>query len=240
MAAQPEVEKKGFVSSVLGLVDDTFTRVTAGVSAGEVRRMLRGEPPGRPNPRLKPHTESFLLHIKPTYYHESVTRFTHTFRLGLLSTYLFFFETITGLILMIWYTPSPEPGLRRHDPAAEQRALRPVHARPAPPRRRIDGADRHLPHGAHLSHRQLQGAAPVHLVYRRHSACRHAFLSASLAIFCRGTSWHTGLLQSARQWPKPCLPRSSAKPSTCWPAARPTLAPMASCASTCCMCSSCR
>ncbi|MCB0109470.1 MAG: cytochrome bc complex cytochrome b subunit, partial [Caldilineaceae bacterium] len=72
------------------------------------RRMLRGEPPGRPNPRLKPHSDAFLLHIKPTYYHESVTRFTHTFRLGLLSTYLFFLETITGIYLMIWYAPSPD------------------------------------------------------------------------------------------------------------------------------------
>lgn len=107
MAVQPEVEKKGFVSTVLGLVEDTFTRITAGISPGEFRRMLRGEPPTRPNPRLKPHSEAFLLHIKPTYYHESVTRFTHTFRLGLLSTWLFIFETITGLILMIWYTPSP-------------------------------------------------------------------------------------------------------------------------------------
>jgi len=107
MAAQPEAEKKGFVQSALDLADDTFTRITAGISAGEFRRMLRGEPPGRPNPRLKPHSEAFLLHIKPTYYHESVTRWTHTFRLGLLSTYLFFFETITGMILMIWYTPSP-------------------------------------------------------------------------------------------------------------------------------------
>jgi hypothetical protein len=44
--------------------------------------MIRGEAPGRPNPRLKPHSEAFLLHIKPTYYHESVTKFTHTFRLG--------------------------------------------------------------------------------------------------------------------------------------------------------------
>lgn len=108
MAVQPEVPKKGFVSTVLDLAEDTFTRITAGISPGEFRRMLRGEPPGRPNPRLKPHAEAFLLHIKPTYYHEAVTRFTHTFRLGLLSTYLFLFETITGLILMIWYTPSPE------------------------------------------------------------------------------------------------------------------------------------
>lgn len=108
MAVQPEVQKKGLLSSALGVADDVFTRVTAGISAGEFRRMLRGEPPGRPNPRLKPHSEAFLLHIKPTYYHESVTRFTHTFRLGLLSTYLFFVETITGIFLMIWYAPSPD------------------------------------------------------------------------------------------------------------------------------------
>jgi ubiquinol-cytochrome c reductase cytochrome b subunit len=108
MAVQPEVKNKTLLETALGLADDTFTRITAGISAGEFRRMLRGDPPGKPNPRLKPHTEAFLLHIKPTYYHESVTRFTHTFRLGLLSTYLFFVETITGLFLMIWYAPSPD------------------------------------------------------------------------------------------------------------------------------------
>lgn len=108
MAVQPETPNKGFLNTILDLADDTFTRITAGISAGEFRKMLRGEPPGRPNPRLRPHSDSFLLHIKPSYYHESVTRFTHTFRLGLLSTYLFIIETITGAILMIWYAPTPE------------------------------------------------------------------------------------------------------------------------------------
>lgn len=108
MAVQPEIKKKTLLQTVLDAADDVFTRITAGIPAAEVRRMIRGEPPGRPNPRLKPHSEAFLLHIKPTYYHESVTRFTHTFRLGLVSTYLFFVETITGLILMIWYAPTPE------------------------------------------------------------------------------------------------------------------------------------
>ena len=108
MAVQPKSEKKSIVNVVADFADDTFTRVTAGIGPGEFRRMLRGEPPGRPNPRLRPHSDAFLLHIKPAYYHESVSRFTHTFRLGLLSTYLFLVETITGMILMIWYAPSPE------------------------------------------------------------------------------------------------------------------------------------
>ncbi len=108
MAVQQDAPKKGLVATASAAFEDVFTRVTAGISPSDFRSMVRGEPPGRPNPRLKPHSETFLLHIKPTYYHESVTRFTHTFRLGLLSTYIFFVEVITGLILMVWYAPSPE------------------------------------------------------------------------------------------------------------------------------------
>jgi quinol-cytochrome oxidoreductase complex cytochrome b subunit len=108
MSVMQDLREKGVIGATSAAVEDVFTRVTAGISPGEFRKMLRGEPAGRPNPRLKPHSETFLLHIKPTYYHESVTKFTHTFRLGLLSTYLFIFELITGLLLMIWYAPSPE------------------------------------------------------------------------------------------------------------------------------------
>ncbi|MCY3904410.1 MAG: cytochrome b N-terminal domain-containing protein [Caldilineaceae bacterium] len=108
MGVQQDIREKGLIGAVATQADSVFTRITAGIDAGEFRRMLQGDPPGRPNPRLKPHAESFLLHIKPTYYHESVTRFTHTFRLGLLSTYLFIVETITGILLMIWYAPTPE------------------------------------------------------------------------------------------------------------------------------------
>ncbi|MEZ4832054.1 MAG: cytochrome bc complex cytochrome b subunit [Caldilineaceae bacterium] len=103
-----DIREKGVIGASAAALEDVFTRVTAGISPGEFRKMLRGEPAGRPNPRLKPHSEAFLLHIKPTYYHESVTKWNHTFRLGLLSTYLFFLELITGLLLMIWYAPSPE------------------------------------------------------------------------------------------------------------------------------------
>ena len=146
MAVQQETNKKSILGTAQAAFDDVFTRVTAGISPSDFRSMIRGEPPGRPNPRLKPHSETFLLHIKPTYYHESVTRFTHTFRLGLLSTYIFFVEVITGLILMIWYAPSPE----RAYPAAEQCPLRPVYARSAPAGRGDHGRGGHITYGQNL------------------------------------------------------------------------------------------
>lgn len=108
MAVQERTSSKGWFAGLLQGLNGVFAYLTAGISAGDFRSMLRGDPPGRPNTRLRPHADAFLLHIKPSYYHESVTRFTHTYRLGLLSTYLFLFETITGIILMIWYAPSPE------------------------------------------------------------------------------------------------------------------------------------
>ncbi len=103
-----DIRSRGLRGYLGAKADSVFERITAGIPWRDFRKMLRGDPPDRPNPRLKPHSESFWLHIKPTYYHESVTHFTHTFRLGLLSTYLFVVELITGLILMIWYAPTPE------------------------------------------------------------------------------------------------------------------------------------
>jgi quinol-cytochrome oxidoreductase complex cytochrome b subunit len=89
-------------------LDRLVTRVTAGLTPGDLRDLARDDPPRQPNPRLRVHQESFWLHIKPAYYHEAATRFTHTFRLGLLSTYLFVVEIVTGVLLMIFYAPTPE------------------------------------------------------------------------------------------------------------------------------------
>ncbi len=89
-------------------LDRLVTRLTAGLTLGDLRDLARGAPPRRPNPRLRVHDESFWLHIKPPYYHEAATRFTHTFRLGLLSTYLFLVEIVTGALLMVFYAPTPE------------------------------------------------------------------------------------------------------------------------------------
>ncbi|MCW5861313.1 MAG: cytochrome b N-terminal domain-containing protein, partial [Caldilineales bacterium] len=108
MSISQDIKGQGVRGAIGKKADSVFERVTAGIPWRDFRKMLRGDPPDRPNPRLKPHSESFWLHIKPTYYHEAVTRVTHTFRLGLLSTYLFFIELVTGLILMVWYAPTPE------------------------------------------------------------------------------------------------------------------------------------
>jgi quinol-cytochrome oxidoreductase complex cytochrome b subunit len=90
-------------------VDKRVRSITAGLGLNELRAVMRGDPPTeKPNPRYKVHTTSFLFHIRPRYYEAGSTIFTHTFRLGFFTTFFFFVEAITGLILMIYYTPSPE------------------------------------------------------------------------------------------------------------------------------------
>jgi quinol-cytochrome oxidoreductase complex cytochrome b subunit len=102
-----DVRAKGVKAAVRGKYEDVVTRITTGMNPTDVRMLLRDDPVGRPNPRLKPHSESFWFHIKPTYYNQLMDGFYPTFRLGWLSTYFFVFEIITGVYLMIFYTPSP-------------------------------------------------------------------------------------------------------------------------------------
>jgi quinol-cytochrome oxidoreductase complex cytochrome b subunit len=90
-------------------VDNRVRAIMAGVGLTELRALMRGDPPTeKPNPRYKVHTTSFLFHIRPRYYEAGSTILTHTFRLGFLTSLFFFIEVITGLILMVYYTPSPE------------------------------------------------------------------------------------------------------------------------------------
>ncbi len=102
-----QIQTTGLKATVAQRVDDAFTRFTAGLSWNDVRGILRGDPPPKPNPRVKPHTEGFWFHIRPSFYHEAVTTLYPTFRLGFLSAVFFMFEIITGIFLMIFYTPSP-------------------------------------------------------------------------------------------------------------------------------------
>jgi ubiquinol-cytochrome c reductase cytochrome b subunit len=103
-----DVKEKGARKAVADLVDETVTRVTAGLNLRDLREMLRGDPPSRrPNPRLTPHADAFWMHMRPSYYHAAVTGVYPTLRLGWLTTYFFVVEIITGLFLMVFYTPSP-------------------------------------------------------------------------------------------------------------------------------------
>ncbi len=100
------IREAGFKTATLEAINDTVERVTAGLDIAALRGMLRGDPPGRPNPRLRPHAESFWMHMRPGYYNEAITGLYPTFRLGWLSTFFFVLETITGIFLMVFYTPS--------------------------------------------------------------------------------------------------------------------------------------
>ena len=90
-------------------IDNRVRIITAGMGLDELRAVMRGDPPTeKPNPRYKVHTTSFIFHIRPRYYQAGSTILTHTFRLGFLTTLFFVIEAITGTLLMIYYTPSPE------------------------------------------------------------------------------------------------------------------------------------
>jgi len=102
------IREAGLRTALVEAVDDTVQRVTAGLNIADLRAMLRGDPPGRPNPRLRPHAEGFWLHMRPSYYNQSITGLYPTFRLGWLSTFLFVLEGVTGLFLMVFYSPSAE------------------------------------------------------------------------------------------------------------------------------------
>jgi len=90
-------------------LDGLVRGLAAGLSIQELRAILRGDQPTeRPNPRYKAQVTSFLLHIRPRFFYRASTAFTHTFRLGFLTTFLFAIEIITGIILMVYYIPTPD------------------------------------------------------------------------------------------------------------------------------------
>ena len=102
-----EVKELGVKQAFVAKADEIVERLTAGLNINDVRSALRGDEPRKPNPRLRPHADGFWLHIRPSFYHTEVTKIYPTFRLGWLSTLLFLWETLTGIFLMIFYTPEP-------------------------------------------------------------------------------------------------------------------------------------
>ena len=103
-----QVSEMGLKQATITKVDEAVERLTAGMNLNDVRAALRGDEPRRPNPRLRPHADGFWLHIRPSFYHTEVTHIYPSFRLGWLSTFMFVWETITGIFLMVFYTPSPD------------------------------------------------------------------------------------------------------------------------------------
>lgn len=88
------------------VADDTMRAVSAGMGIADVRALFRGDPPvEKPNPRYKVFTNAFFAHIRPRYYERSSTKFTHTFGLGFMSALMFVIESVTGVILMVFYIP---------------------------------------------------------------------------------------------------------------------------------------
>jgi len=56
---------------------------------------------------------SFLLHIQPAKIEKHALRFTYTFGLGLLASYLFLLLTVTGILLMFFYVPATDQAYNR-------------------------------------------------------------------------------------------------------------------------------
>jgi quinol-cytochrome oxidoreductase complex cytochrome b subunit len=102
-----QVREMGLKQAVIAKSDEVVERITAGMNITDIRAALRGDEPRRPNPRLRPHADGFWFHIRPSFYHTEVTHIYPTFRLGWLSTFMFVWETITGIFLMVFYTPRP-------------------------------------------------------------------------------------------------------------------------------------
>lgn len=102
-----QVREMGVRQATIAKADEIVERITAGMNTNDIRSALRGDEPRRPNPRLRPHADGFWFHIRPSFYHTEVTHIYPSFRLGWLSTFLFVWETLTGIFLMIFYTPRP-------------------------------------------------------------------------------------------------------------------------------------
>ncbi|MCP4356868.1 MAG: cytochrome bc complex cytochrome b subunit [Chloroflexi bacterium] len=102
-----QISEMGLKQALITKTDEVVTRITTGMNISDIRGALRGDEPRRPNPRLRPHADGFWFHIRPSFYHTEVTHIYPTFRLGWLSTFMMVWETITGILLMIFYTPSP-------------------------------------------------------------------------------------------------------------------------------------
>lgn len=105
MATQP-VRQPSMLHRTLGWVAEVGRSFFPSMGWSDWRSALRGDPAPRPNPRMRVHNNSFWYHIRPRALPEEATAWYYTAGLGWFSFFLFMVESITGLILMIFYVPS--------------------------------------------------------------------------------------------------------------------------------------
>ncbi len=103
-AGRPQGRIQAFKTAVVEAVRSIFPSM----GAGEWRSVVRGEAAPRPNPRMRVHSNSFWYHIRPRALAPEATAWYYTFGLGWMSFFFFVVESISGAILMVYYTPSTQ------------------------------------------------------------------------------------------------------------------------------------
>lgn len=107
MATTPARRPQGPVQRFKGAVVEAGRSFFPSMGWKDWRSTIRGEAAPRPNPRMRVHNNSFWYHIRPRALPLEATAWYYTFGLGWLSTFFFVLEAVTGLVLMVYYTPSP-------------------------------------------------------------------------------------------------------------------------------------
>ncbi|HZB95524.1 MAG TPA: cytochrome bc complex cytochrome b subunit [Herpetosiphonaceae bacterium] len=108
MATTPAKRPQGPVQRFKGAVVEAGRSFFPSMGWREWRSTIRGEAAPRPNPRMRVHNNSFWYHIRPRALPLEATAWYYTFGLGWLSAFFFVLEAVTGLVLMVYYTPAPD------------------------------------------------------------------------------------------------------------------------------------
>ena len=72
------------------------------------RSIFRSGYPNTPRNQMLVVATNVFLHLHPTRIHKTHVRITHTYCLGGLTFFFFLSLTVTGVMLMFYYVPSPE------------------------------------------------------------------------------------------------------------------------------------
>ena len=72
------------------------------------RSVIRSGYPNTPRNQMLAIATNVFLHLHPTRLHKTHVRITHTYCLGGLTFFFFLALTVTGVMLMFYYVPSPE------------------------------------------------------------------------------------------------------------------------------------